>query len=270
VKRIVTVCIFVFWTIYVGIIAGGLAQHALSSGNDGSGNTSATVDIASLGTITLDAAEVAKHNTKSSCWMIIESKVYDISGYFGNHPGGDIIMVNFCGKEATTAFKLSPHRHSAYAASLLASYLLGNLGETINSTSKPVTTTPVATTPSSSNTNNSVAPSGGATYTAADVSAHNTSGNCWIIVSNSVYNISSYLGSHPAGAAIITPFCGKESTNAFKYSPHVHSGSATNLLAKYYIGQIGTTTTGTGAITTPPAGTTNTTTSNRNNDDDDD
>lgn len=254
-KRIVTICIFVFWTLYVGIIAGGLAQHALSDDEKGSGNTPTTVNTASLGTITLDAAEVAKHSTKSSCWMIIDSKVYDISGYFGNHPGGDIIMVNFCGKDATTAFRLSPHSHSTYATGLLSSYLLGNLGETINSGNTPAESTSSTAVPATTSTPS--APANNATYTASDIATHNTSSNCWIIVSNNVYNISSYLGSHPAGATIITPFCGKESTNAFKYSPHVHSGSATNLLAKYYIGQIGNTTTGTGAITTPPAGTTN-------------
>jgi cytochrome b involved in lipid metabolism len=213
------------------------------------------VDVTSLGQITLDQTEISKHSGRGDCWIIVDSKVYDITGYFGNHPAGDAIIVNFCGKEATNAFRLSPHRHSDYATTLLAGYLLGNMGETINQSTAPTpsssSTTSSAGSPSGSP---SVTSSGGSTYTAADVSTHNTAGNCWIIVASNVYNISSYLGSHPAGAAIIVNFCGKESTNAFKYSPHVHSQNATNLLAKYYVGTIGTTTTGSGSIVSPPVG----------------
>lgn len=46
--------------------------------------------------------EVAKHNTKSDCYIIIDNNVYDMSDF--KHPGGPIIF-NYAGKDATVIFK---------------------------------------------------------------------------------------------------------------------------------------------------------------------
>jgi cytochrome b involved in lipid metabolism len=37
-------------------------------------------------------AEVAKHDTVHDCWMIINGKVYDVTPFVDEHPGGDILM----------------------------------------------------------------------------------------------------------------------------------------------------------------------------------
>jgi hypothetical protein len=37
-------------------------------------------------------AEVAKHDTVNDCWMIINGKVYDVTPFVDEHPGGDILM----------------------------------------------------------------------------------------------------------------------------------------------------------------------------------
>jgi cytochrome b involved in lipid metabolism len=42
----------------------------------------------------VDASEVAKHSTSEDCWIIVDSKIYDISGYIDDHPGGDSILKN--------------------------------------------------------------------------------------------------------------------------------------------------------------------------------
>lgn len=49
----------------------------------------------------LDAAEVAKHNTPSSCWIVISGKVYDVTQYLEHHPGGAAILAKQGGRVRT-------------------------------------------------------------------------------------------------------------------------------------------------------------------------
>jgi hypothetical protein len=84
----------------------------------------------------------------------------------------------------------------------------------------------------------------GAAISAQEVATHSSSGDCWIIVSNKVYNVSSYLSSHPGGASAIAPYCGKEATRAFQTkdlggSGSNHSNRAYSHLTSLYVGDLG-------------------------------
>lgn len=48
--------------------------------------------------------EVKKHNTKSDCWVIVHGKVYDVSDFISEHPGGIAVILKYAGKDATKAF----------------------------------------------------------------------------------------------------------------------------------------------------------------------
>ncbi|RPB18779.1 putative mitochondrial cytochrome b2 [Terfezia boudieri ATCC MYA-4762] len=52
----------------------------------------------------LTGAEVARHNSKDSCWVIVHGKVYDVTEFLPEHPGGSKIILKYAGKDATEEF----------------------------------------------------------------------------------------------------------------------------------------------------------------------
>jgi len=98
----------------------------------------------------------------------------------------------------------------------------------------PETTTSSATAPTPSTSSK--------TFTVAEVATHNSTSDCWLIINNTVYDVSKFLGDHPGGASIIIPYCGKEATKAFdtqdRGSRGGHSSSASSMLNGYQIGTL--------------------------------
>jgi L-lactate dehydrogenase (cytochrome) len=52
----------------------------------------------------ISAQEVSKHNKREDCWVIIHGKVYDLTNFLPEHPGGIKVILNQAGKDATAAF----------------------------------------------------------------------------------------------------------------------------------------------------------------------
>lgn len=60
---------------------------------------------------TFTRAEVAKNNDpESSFWVIIDSKVYDLTDFMAGHPGGEHVLLQHAGKDCTEEF-YGLHRH---------------------------------------------------------------------------------------------------------------------------------------------------------------
>ncbi|KAK5073994.1 hypothetical protein LTR64_006865 [Lithohypha guttulata] len=53
----------------------------------------------------LSGKDVASHNTRSSCWVIIDAHVYDVTTYLEKHPGGSQILLQYAGKDATAVYQ---------------------------------------------------------------------------------------------------------------------------------------------------------------------
>ncbi|OCB88868.1 hypothetical protein A7U60_g3963 [Sanghuangporus baumii] len=49
-------------------------------------------------------SEVQKHNTRESCWVVINGQVYDATSILDTHPGGTAVLLKNAGKDATKAF----------------------------------------------------------------------------------------------------------------------------------------------------------------------
>lgn len=58
------------------------------------------------------------------------------------------------------------------------------------------------------------------TLSLAEVQKHNSVNDCWVIISNNVYNVTSYINLHPGGATRIDSYCGQDMTQAFLSRPH--------------------------------------------------
>ncbi|CCD68984.1 Cytochrome b5 heme-binding domain-containing protein [Caenorhabditis elegans] len=81
-----------------------------------------------LRVISLD--EVSKHNWEDadqSCWIVISGKVYDVTKFLNEHPGGEEVITQLAGKDATVGFL--DVGHSKDAIEMANEYLIGQLPE---------------------------------------------------------------------------------------------------------------------------------------------
>ncbi|KAJ1993406.1 Cytochrome b5 type B (outer mitochondrial membrane) [Dimargaris cristalligena] len=71
------------------------------------------------------ADQVAAHNTKNDLWCVVEGKVYDVTKFVDEHPGGEEVLLEHAGLDCTDAFE--DVGHSEDARDLLAQYYMGDL-----------------------------------------------------------------------------------------------------------------------------------------------
>ncbi|GAB4826132.1 Cytochrome b5 isoform E [Ancistrocladus abbreviatus] len=69
--------------------------------------------------------EVSKHNTVKDCWLIISGKVYDVTPFMDDHPGGDEVLLSAIGKDATNDFE--DVGHSDHAREMMDKYYIGKI-----------------------------------------------------------------------------------------------------------------------------------------------
>lgn len=72
----------------------------------------------------------------------------------------------------------------------------------------------------------------------AEIARHNSTKDCWLLINNKVYNVTSFIAAHPGGSGTIIPNCGKDSTQAYntKGGKSSHSANANAMLVDYFIG----------------------------------
>lgn len=74
--------------------AGCSSQTAYNAPSAAAPNTSQTYSI----------ADVQSANTQEKCWTTIGGKVYDLTGYLSQHPGGIDNIMKLCGTDGSAAF----------------------------------------------------------------------------------------------------------------------------------------------------------------------
>jgi len=71
--------------------------------------------------------EVAKHTTKADCWVVVAGQVLNVTNFLSQHPGGELAILTFAGKDATEEFNMihPPDVIGKYAPDAI----IGALGE---------------------------------------------------------------------------------------------------------------------------------------------
>ena len=74
-------------------------------------------------------------------------------------------------------------------------------------------------------------------FTLAQVAANNTSSSCWSAISGNVYNLTSWIGSHPGGPSAIVSLCGVDGTSYF-LAQHRGQSKPTQRLSGFLLGPL--------------------------------
>jgi cytochrome b involved in lipid metabolism len=72
------------------------------------------------------SAQVALHADRTSCWSSVNGKVYDLTSWIEDHPGGEREILSICGKDGSKAFN-NQHGGDRKPEQILASFYLGAL-----------------------------------------------------------------------------------------------------------------------------------------------
>ncbi|GFY79351.1 cytochrome b5 [Trichonephila inaurata madagascariensis] len=74
------------------------------------------------------------------------------------------------------------------------------------------------------------------TYTLSEVADHCSRNDCWIIVEDNVYDVTSFIDSHPGGYDVLMELAGRDATVAFYGAGH-HPNTR-DLLKPFLIGSL--------------------------------
>eukprot|EP00029_Vermamoeba_vermiformis_P006898 TRINITY_DN2830_c0_g1_i1.p2 TRINITY_DN2830_c0_g1~~TRINITY_DN2830_c0_g1_i1.p2 ORF type:complete len:133 (-),score=30.17 TRINITY_DN2830_c0_g1_i1:34-432(-) len=75
----------------------------------------------------------------------------------------------------------------------------------------------------------------GKKYTRKEVAEHNSAEDCWLIIKNKVYDVTTYISHHPGGDKIFVN-AGNDNTDGF-YGEQ-HPATVEDMVSQYYIGDL--------------------------------
>eukprot|EP00927_Polykrikos_kofoidii_P064407 TRINITY_DN595_c0_g1_i2.p1 TRINITY_DN595_c0_g1~~TRINITY_DN595_c0_g1_i2.p1 ORF type:complete len:569 (-),score=61.86 TRINITY_DN595_c0_g1_i2:206-1690(-) len=140
--------------------------------------------------------EVAKHTTKTDCWVVVSNQVLNVTNFLSSHPGGELAILTFAGRDATEEFNMihPPDVIPKYAPDSV----IGMIGAGSDSTGAVAGLPP-----------------GVKGYSLDEVSKHTSKNDCWVVVAGQVLDVTSFLPNHPGGELAIMTFAGKDATEEF-------------------------------------------------------
>ena len=174
-------------------------------------------------------ADVAAHNQVADCWSVVNGKVYNLTTWISQHPGGPEVITQMCGVDASQGFN-GQHSGQGKPNKELATFEIGTVGATTAAGVTGTTANPASfTTPSTRARATSI--------TAVQVKSHSTASNCWTIVNGKVYNVTSWINRHPGGPSRILSMCGVDASAAFN-GQHGGAAGVAQILKSFKVGAL--------------------------------
>ncbi|XP_034135831.1 probable cytochrome b5 isoform X3 [Drosophila guanche] len=91
----------------------------------------------------ISLATVKEHNKSDDLWIVIENKVYDVTKFRSEHPGGEDTLDDVAGRDGTKEF--IEVGHSLEAREILKKFYIGDLAAADIKKKSPVSATPTET-----------------------------------------------------------------------------------------------------------------------------
>ncbi len=141
-----------------------------------------------------------------SVWVLVQGRVYDVTTYLVEHPGGSDVLVRSAGEDASAGFEQAGH--SDYAVSLRDARLVGCIEQAPAPAGYSARVQAIKAQSKKVNPKLKL------------VQAHSRAEDCWILIDDMVVNATNYLQEHPGGAQNILNFAGKDATQAYRDIGH--------------------------------------------------
>lgn len=87
--------------------------------------------------------DVSSHSSSSSCWISRRGRIYNVTGFLPDHPGGDDLILKYGGSDVDAIMgDPKEHEHSDSAYDMMEDFVVGRIGNeaTIVDESKYFTT----------------------------------------------------------------------------------------------------------------------------------
>merc|ERR1712012_1268643 len=141
--------------------------------------------------------EVAKHTSKSDCWVVVNGEVLNVTNFLSEHPGGELAILTFAGRDASEEFNMihPPDVIPKYAPDAVIGLLGQGGGGAIGGGGD--------------------GGGGDGGITMEEVAKHTSKSDCWVVVAGQVLNVTNFLSEHPGGELAILTFAGKDATEEF-------------------------------------------------------
>lgn len=74
-------------------------------------------------------ADVAQHSTEADCYASINGKVYNLTAWINQHPGGDRAILSICGTDGSAAFNAQHGKGGLRFETILNGFEIGVLAQ---------------------------------------------------------------------------------------------------------------------------------------------